>query len=244
MKYVHFVQVAALTALTAVASPTIAQETEADPHEVFKKLDGNGDGQLTPAEVSPDRRGLLKRLVEIGDRDGNGQLNEQEFSRAFEYRDLILEDERPVSDSPSRPAFDPKRMAEIMDRNKDGKITVDEVPDRARPLVQGLLRRAGKERGDSISVEEFLKLLPNRPQPTRQDAARRPPDGEFIKRLFERADQNGDGKLSKDEAPPKLKENFSKVDLNGDGFVDPQELEDGIRRALGRSSPTRRPQSR
>lgn len=47
---------------------------------------------------------------------------------------------------------------------------------------------------------------------------------EFIKRF----DKNGDGRLSKDEAPPKMAENFDKVDKNGDGQLDQNEVEQMI----------------
>lgn len=37
-------------------------------------------------------------------------------------------------------------------------------------------------------------------------------------------DKNGDGKISLDEAPDRMKENFKKLDRNGDGQVDLSEL--------------------
>jgi Ca2+-binding EF-hand superfamily protein len=43
--------------------------------------------------------------------------------------------------------------------------------------------------------------------------------------LMKRADADGDGKLSMEEAPPFLKKQFAKIDTNGDGFLDKAELE-------------------
>jgi len=43
--------------------------------------------------------------------------------------------------------------------------------------------------------------------------------------MLKRADADGDGKLSMEEAPPFLKKQFSKIDTNGDGFLDKSELE-------------------
>ncbi len=56
------------------------------------------------------------------------------------------------------------------------------------------------------------------------------PDGpggrgmEFMQRMFEQLDANDDGKISEDEAPPKMKQRFSMIDANGDGAIDMNEL--------------------
>lgn len=42
--------------------------------------------------------------------------------------------------------------------------------------------------------------------------------------MFEHLDGNDDGKLTADEAPPKIKERFAKIDTNGDGAIDEAEL--------------------
>lgn len=41
--------------------------------------------------------------------------------------------------------------------------------------------------------------------------------------LVQRLDHNGDGKISKEEAPPPMQRNFSRHDTNGDGFIDAEE---------------------
>ncbi len=45
--------------------------------------------------------------------------------------------------------------------------------------------------------------------------------------LLQRVDANGDGKISQDEAPSRMKENFSTLDKNGDGFLERSELPTG-----------------
>ena len=44
------------------------------------------------------------------------------------------------------------------------------------------------------------------------------------------ADANGDGKLSKDEAPEALRQRFDRMDRNSDGFIDQNELQQMGRR--------------
>ena len=88
-----------------------------------------------------------------------------------------------------------------LDRNKDGQVTRDEVA--------GPQRRPGRTGGE--------------PGP---DRARRPP------RLpdFSRFDKDGDGKISKEEAPERMLQRFEKMDRNGDGFFDKEEQEALIKR--------------
>lgn len=49
--------------------------------------------------------------------------------------------------------------------------------------------------------------------------------GKYLLQVLKRADVNGDGKLSADEAPPFLQKKFSQIDANHDGFLDAAELE-------------------
>ncbi len=41
---------------------------------------------------------------------------------------------------------------------------------------------------------------------------------------IDRMDQNGDGKLSKDEVPERMSQRFDRMDTNGDGFIDAEEF--------------------
>ena len=42
--------------------------------------------------------------------------------------------------------------------------------------------------------------------------------------MFKRLDKNGDGKVTKDEAPERMAQNFDKIDKNGDGAITQDEL--------------------
>ncbi|MEE2643033.1 MAG: hypothetical protein VX768_20565 [Planctomycetota bacterium] len=48
--------------------------------------------------------------------------------------------------------------------------------------------------------------------------------GASFERMLKALDRNQDGKLSREEAPDRMKERFAQMDGNGDGFVDRTEL--------------------
>ena len=58
--------------------------------------------------------------------------------------------------------------------------------------------------------------------------------------MLKQADTDGDGKLSREEAPPFLKKQFAKIDTNNDGFLDKTELEAWARIGQLRRMPARR----
>ena len=64
--------------------------------DLFAELDKNEDGQLSADEIDSERRFFFDRLVKKSDGDGDGKLNESEFTsglrerrrtRTFENRD-------------------------------------------------------------------------------------------------------------------------------------------------------------
>ena len=40
-----------------------------------------------------------------------------------------------------------------------------------------------------------------------------------------RWDADGDGRLTRDEAPERMRDRFDRIDTNSDGFIDPDEIE-------------------
>ncbi|HLW64008.1 MAG TPA: hypothetical protein VKS79_01735, partial [Gemmataceae bacterium] len=46
----------------------------------------------------------------------------------------------------------------------------------------------------------------------------------LVDSILERMDKNKDGKISRDEAQGRIKENFDRIDTNKDGFLDREEL--------------------
>src|SRR5262245_4762599 len=117
-----------------------------------------------------------------------------------------------------------------LDTNKDGFVTSDEVPESNKALFERLLRNADKDGDKKLSKAEFQAgLTPDEtprqplaggPAPGSRPGARQPNPQE----IFNRFDANKDGKLSKDELPPRLQENFARLDANGDGTLSQEEF--------------------
>ena len=240
MKNIGIRWIAAVAVLTGFPAFGIADDSGPNPQELFKKLDSNGDGKLTPDEISEGQEKFFNRLVRVGDKDDNGELSKDEFLTA------LKPDNRPVT-APGqhgrRPQRDPKRFFERLDRNKDSKISVDEVPERAKRFVQNVLRRAGKEVGDSLSQEEFTKHAQRPQRGGRSEGRRRPPFGRPGFRgpaFFRMLDTDKDGKITRAELDSATNGNggrmLERMDTNKDGAIDQAELDSRQRSGSGSGS--------
>jgi Ca2+-binding EF-hand superfamily protein len=133
-----------------------------------------------------------------------------------------------------------------LDTNQDGFVTKDEVPEERRSLFERMLRTSDKNEDQKLNKEEVAAALQNRDTPrTPVEGEGRPGQRFEPKQIFERFDANKDGKLSKDEAPGRLKENFDRFDANQNGEINIAEFERiaGGRPGEGRPEgpPPRRP---
>lgn len=137
------------------------------------------------------------------------------------------------------PAVKPEHatLFKSLDKDGDGKIGVDEVPQEQRRLLERLLTNHDKNKDGKLTVEEFgAGLSEGRPQ---GDAAGgRPtggsPGGQRFnpEELFKRMDANGDGKVKPEEVPEErreqVKQMISRVDADGDGAATIDEFRKGF----------------
>ena len=116
----------------------------------------------------------------------------------------------------------------VLDRNGNGKLEPEEID-----LAVASLRKLDKNKDGNVTWEEIGgSQRSDRPQ----GSSRQP--------NFSDLDKDGDGKISKEEAPERMKERFDRIDQNGDGFIDAKEQEALLRLFRGRSRDGQRPGQR
>ncbi len=174
------------------------QELEKGPNsQLFKMLDGNRDGQLDPYET-------LDVLIQV-----QAQLDGQKLTaRRIES---LLKDQ---ADSEREEISE---MLKDMDRNGDGKTTLDEMDEDSREIAQML----DKNNDGTISVEEasFFEM-------SEEFFMSSEDIQEQVNGVFAEFDKDKDGHLTKNEA---TNEEFSwsqmsEGDSNGDGRVTKAEM--------------------
>jgi Ca2+-binding EF-hand superfamily protein len=194
------------------------------PNPMFTAIDVDGDGVITKAEL---RKAIvaLKRL----DTDGDGNITLAEASPASPWGD---------------PAQFVERMITENDKNGDGILSADEVPERMQRMLEG-----ADQNGDGAFSREELTLgmenMRNRFRGGRDRGGFRggqnafgpgangpgadPRTGQFLQH-----DVNNDGRLTYDEIPRAMRAAFQPGDdRNGDGAIDAAELQAVIARMGG-----------
>ena len=103
-----------------------------------------------------------------------------------------------------------------LDTNADGKLDQGEID-----VAVASLRKLDEDGDGSLTGAEIFggagaPAGGRRPEGG-PDGRRRGPD------MLKRLDTDGDGKISKEEAPERMRERFDQIDTNGDGFIDEAE---------------------
>ncbi len=178
----------------------------------FKKMDTDGDQAISKIEAG-DKWERLSKL----DKDEDNKVTIKEMMAARGGGD------RPGQDGPPRGGNrpEPGEMFKRSDKNNDGKITKDEVPEKAWEFLSKL----DKDGDDAISSEEAKAGRPSGSPAGKPSEGGRGRGGEMLKR----ADKNSDGKISKDEVPEQAWERLGKLDKDGDDAVSKEEMAAGMK---------------
>jgi Ca2+-binding EF-hand superfamily protein len=190
------------------------------PKEIFGRLDKDGNGKIEKDEI-PER---MKENLGRVDGNSDGAVDLAEFEKVAQF----FGGRRPEGAPEGRPGqggpVPGGPVLRALDADGDGEISASEIADAAKALAKLDKNSDGKLTRDEIGPPPGMR--PDRPGEA--TPATRPGAGgafaeQFLARLKE-ADKNGDKKISKDEAPDRLKENFDRIDSNSDGQLDESEL--------------------
>ena len=184
--------------LLSLALPLFAQQernAEGQVEARFKQFDKDGDGKLSPAEF-PNAK-LFAQL----DKDADGFLS--------------LEEAAPRLGNGARQAAPtPEERFTTLDKNVDGKLTPEELPNPA------LFKRLDTNNDGVVTLEE-MRVNAAGPQPA---------DPRSPENRFKQMDKNGDGNLSAEEFPNAVQ--FKQLDANKDGLLSLEEARDALRKGV------------
>jgi Ca2+-binding EF-hand superfamily protein len=112
-----------------------------DVGRLFDRADGNSDGKLTADEVPEERRAMTEKLIERGDKDGDGALSREEFTagmekvRALQTKTGEGKPERPKTPARAVSAELPRvGLFAVFDADEDGQLSSQEIDASAETL--------------------------------------------------------------------------------------------------------------
>jgi collagen type III alpha len=246
-----------ITAFLAAAAQTVsaqpperpqgqqAQRPQGDPTDFIERIKGfdqNNDGKITKDELPERMHAMIERL----DTNKDGAIDNKELA-AVKDRFAQGGGQQPQGQQGQRPQFNPadmiKRIKES-DKNNDGKITKDELPEQ----MQRMFPRIDTNQDGAIDREELAvmeKRMAERGQggqrPDGQPGQRpdgQRPDGQPGQRpqnpqgqgrglpplpVLQALDANHDGEISSDEIANAVKA-LKSLDKDGNGKLTMDEL--------------------
>jgi Ca2+-binding EF-hand superfamily protein len=168
---------------------------------VLREKDTDRDTKLSKEEFGDDD--LFTKL----DKDEDGQVTLQE---------MLADKDAVIASLEKQAAEIVKEEFGILDRDDSGKLSKSELGDD----FAALLETGDTDKDGELSLEEFTAAR------TATDKAKRGDDRPGADRdPMAELDKDDDGKISKEEAGPRLKEHFDRLDKDGDGFITKEELE-------------------
>ncbi|MBX3411241.1 MAG: EF-hand domain-containing protein [Pirellulales bacterium] len=218
---------------------------------LFAKLDADQDGQLTADEAGQEHRRLFDRLMRNADQNADGKLSQEEFVAGLKAGGPGRGDRpdgppgnRPRRERGDRPDGPPEgrrgggRFGQIaerlreFDKNGDGKIELDEVPEERQQMFEMVLDRFDKNDDDAMDLNEIAEAAREFGQAGGRGPAGGPgpagagpgsdgPPGPPP--LLVALDADGDGTLSAQEIE-NASSALQRLDKNGDGRLTRNEL--------------------
>ena len=112
-------------------------------------------------------------------------------------------------------------IMKALDTDQDGSLSASEIANASKTLVQL------DKNGDGIISNEEMRPDPSA-MPGGIAGGGPGANGQFagamMGKMFEKSDANGDGKLSGDEIPERMRDKLKMVDKDGDGSVSKSEF--------------------
>lgn len=112
-------------------------------------------------------------------------------------------------------------LMKVLDTDHDGTLSASEIANASKALLQL------DKNGDGIISSEEMRPDPNA-MPGGFAGAGPGAGGQFngamMGKMFERSDANGDGKLTGDEIPERMRDKIAMIDKDGDGSITKSEF--------------------
>jgi hypothetical protein len=226
--------VAVLTAGLMLAASSGADDTQpiTDNAALFEQLDSDGNGAVTEAEIPDQHRLLFKRLIRTADADGDGMLSQSELQAGLQPQ----RPERPLELIPeaAKPDEQPLAIFTRMDKDRNGQLTEDELPESGRRVWQQFLKNSDNSGDGKLNRFEFSRnyyRIAARVNPSPDQMAN------MAAAVFQRADKDGDGKVTREEAPAERRQQFMRMlrfaDADKDRALSLEEFTKGMRQMQG-----------
>lgn len=218
--------------------------------ERLKQADKNGDGQISKDEAPAQ---LWENVLSKRDANGDGAVSKEELMAGGRpggggpggehpnMADMIMRLDAD-KDGKVTQAEAGERWERLgrLDKNGDGAVTKDEVPNLGggpgggHPNMAEMIMRMDADGDGKVTQaeagerwERLSKLDKNGDGAVAKDeipAFGGPGGRPNPEEIFARMDKDGDGKLTSSEVPAEMWERMSKADANGDGSVTKEEL--------------------
>ena len=107
-------------------------------------------------------------------------------------------------------------IMKVLDTDHDGSLSASEIANASKALIQL------DKNGDGIISAEEMKPDPSTMPGGFAGAGpgpNGPPNGPMMGKRFESLDKNGDGKLTGDEIPERMRDRLKMIDKDGDGSI-------------------------